>query len=408
MKRSATATIALCIAAWAVARWVVFDFFQLGDTRVYEHAARMIDAGALPYRDFDVEYPPLATGLFWLVGRVPGGDFQLAFSMAMLVCLIATALAALVVARRLALGRGRTAIAIAVVALAPLLLGTLVQTRYDLLLSALLGWMLVAALHDRFKWAWTLLAVAAAVKLVPVLLVPALLLWHRHRRDTRQGVTGMGGFAVGVAATFAPFFAIAPAATWRLFSYHLDRPPEVESLASSIVHVAGLDFVRVQSYGSDNVTGTWPDALAALSTLLVVVSILTVALWMFRALNHDQRAAAGVLVTAVAATLVAVVLFGKVISPQYVVWLLPAVLLVPGRWGRIAVATILIAMPVTQLVFPPLFSSLVQRAADLPVWLLFARNMLLVLLLVAVWPRALGRRSDRPVYPSVSHSAPDT
>lgn len=408
MKRWATATIALCIAVWAVARWVVFDFFQLGDTRVYEHAARMIDAGALPYRDFDVEYPPLATGLFWLVGRVPGGDFQLAFSMAMLVCLIATALAALVVARRLALDRGRTAIAIAVIALTPLLLGTLVQTRYDLLLSALLGWMLVAALHDRFKWAWTLLAVAAAVKLVPVLLVPALMLWHRHRRDARQSVTGMGGFAVGVAATFAPFFAIAPAATWRLFSYHLDRPPEVESLASSIVHVAGLDFVRVQSYGSDNVAGTWPTALAALSTLLVVVGIVAVALWMFRALNHDQRDAAGVLVTAVAATLVAVVLFGKVISPQYMVWLLPAVLLVPGRWGRIGVATILIAMPVTQLVFPPLFSSLVQRAADLPVWLLFARNMLLVLLLVAVWPRALERRSDHRVHPSVAHSAPDT
>jgi hypothetical protein len=392
MKRAAALTITLCIAVWAVTRWVIFDYFQLGDTRVYEHAARMMDAGAIPYRDFDVEYPPLATGLFWLVGRAPGGDYQLAFSMTMLGCLIATALAALLIARRLGLSRVRTVIAVAVIALTPLLLGTLVQTRYDLLLSALLGWVLVAALHDRFKWAWTLLAIATAVKLIPVLLVPALVLWHRHRRSGRHAMVGVTGFAAGVAATFAPFFAIAPHATWRLFAYHLNRPPEVESLGSSVLNVTNLDFRRVQSYGSDNMTGSWADAFASVSTLLIVLSILAVTLWMWRALRRGSGDVAGVLVAAVAASLVASVLFGKVISPQYMVWLLPAALLVPGKWGRVAVATMVVAMPLTQLVFPTLFATFVERGAALPVWLLFARNMMLVLLVVAVWPR----RRDTP------------
>lgn len=406
MKRAAALTVTLCVAVWAVARWAIFDFFQLGDTRVYEHAARMMDAGAIPYRDFDVEYPPLATGLFWLVGQAPGGDYQLAFSMAMLACLSATALAALVVARRIGLGRARTAVAVVVVALTPLLLGTLVQTRYDLLLSALLGWVLVAALHDRFRWAWTLLAIATAVKLVPVLLVPALVLWHRHRRAGRQQLVGVTGFAVGVAATFAPFFVIAPRATWRLFAYHLDRPPEVESLGSSILHATGLDFRRVQSYGSDNVTGSWADAFASLSTLLIVVAVAAIALWTWRALRRGSGDGAEVFVAAVAASLVASVLLGKVISPQYMVWLLPAVLLVPGWWGRIGVATMIVAMPLTQAVFPPLFASFVERAAELPVWLLLARNMLLVLLVAAVWPRC--PRHNGPVrhdIPSQAHEA---
>ena len=392
MKRAAALTITLCIAVWAVARWVIFDYFQLGDTRVYEHASRMMDAGAIPYRDFDVEYPPLATGLFWLVGRSPGGDYQLAFSMTMLACLIATALAALLIARRLGLSRVRTGIAVAVIALTPLLLGTLVQTRYDLMLSALLGWVLVAALHDRFKWAWTLLAIATAVKLIPVLLVPALFLWHRHRRSGRHALVGATGFAVGVAATFAPFFAIAPHATSRLFAYHLDRPPEVESLGSSVLNVTNLDFLRVQSYGSDNLTGSWADAFASVSTLLIVLSITAVALWMWRALRRGSGDVAGVLVAAVAASLVASVLLGKVLSPQYMVWLLPAVLLVPGKWGRVAVATMIVSMLLTQLVFPALFTAFVERGSELPVWLLLARNMLLVLLVVAVWPR----RRDTP------------
>ena len=400
MKRAAGLTITLCIGVWVLARWVIFDYFQLGDTRVYEHAARMMDAGAIPYRDFDVEYPPLATGLFWLVGRAPGGDYQLAFSMTMLACLIATALAALLIARRLGLSRVRTVIAVAVIALTPVLLGTLVQTRYDLVLSALLGWVLVAALHDRFKWAWTLLAIATAVKLIPVLLVPALVLWHRHRRSGRQASVGATGFAAGVAATFAPFFAIAPRATWRLFAYHLDRPPEVESLGSSVLNLTGLDFRRVQSYGSENVTGRWADAFASLSTLLIVLSIATVALWMWRALRRESGDVAGVFVAAVAASLVAAVLLGKVISPQYMVWLLPAVLLVPGTWGRVAVATMVVAMPLTQLVFPALFATFVERGAELPAWLLFARNMLLVVLVAAVWPRsrdAPSRVVDQPL-----------
>lgn len=387
MKRAAALTVTLCIAVWVVARWVIFDYFQLGDTRVYEHAARMMDAGAIPYRDFDVEYPPLATGLFWLVGRAPGGDYQLAFSMTMLVCLIATALAALLIARRLGLSRVRTVIVVAVIALTPLLLGTLVQTRYDLVLSALLGWVLVAALHDRFKWAWPLLAIATAVKLIPVLLVPALFLWHRHRRSGRQALVGATGFAAGVAATFAPFFAIAPHATWRLFAYHLDRPPEVESLGSSVLNLTNLDFRRVESYGSENLTGSWADAFASLSTLLIVLSIAAVALWMWRALRRGSGDVAGVLVAAVAASLVASVLLGKVISPQYMVWLLPAVLLVPGKWGRVAIVSMIVAMPLTQFVFPALFATFVERGAALPAWLLFARNLLLVLLVVAVWPR---------------------
>jgi uncharacterized membrane protein len=387
VKRAAALTITLCIGVWVVARWVIFDYFQLGDTRVYEHAARMMDAGAIPYRDFDVEYPPLATGLFWLVGRAPGGDYQLAFSMTMLACLIAAALAALFIARRLGLSRVRTVIVVAVIALTPLLLGTLVQTRYDLVLSALLGWVLVAALHDRFKWAWALLAIATAVKLIPVLLVPALVLWHRHRRSGRQALVGATGFAAVVAATFAPFFAIAPHATWRLFAYHLDRPPEVESLGSSVLNVTNLGFRRVQSYGSENLTGTWPDAFASLSTLLIVLSVAAVALWMWRALRRGSGDVAGVLVAAVAASLVASVLLGKVISPQYMVWLLPAVLLVPGKWGRVAIVSMIVAMPLTQLVFPALFATFVERGAALPAWLLFARNLLLVLLVVAVWPR---------------------
>ena len=386
MRRAVAVTVAACVAVWALTRWVIFNYFQLGDTRVYEHASRMIDAGALPFRDFDIEYPPLATGLFWLVGRIPG-DYQLAFSMTMLACLVATALAALVAARRLGLGPTREAMAVGVVALTPLLLGPLVQTRYDLVLAALLGWMLVAGLSDRFGWAWTLLAVAVAVKLVPVLLVPALAIWHSRRRSGRAAVHGIVALAAAVAVTLAPFFAIAPHSTWRLFAYHLDRPLQVESLGSSLVHAVGLPFRSQSSYGSENIGGSIPDGLAALSTLVLVACLVAIIAVLARGLRPRADAGRELWVAAVAATLVATVTFGKVISPQYLVWLLPAALLIGGRRGTVAAIALPVAMGLTQLVFPLLYADLVERAATVPVWLLAGRNALLLVLLWSVWPR---------------------
>lgn len=401
-RRAAAVTVGACVAVWVLMRWVIFNYFQLGDTRVYEHASRMIDAGALPYRDFDIEYPPLATGLFWLVGRIPG-DYQLDFSLTMLACLVATALAALVAARQLNLGPARQAAAVGVVALTPLLLGTLVQTRYDLALAALLGWMLVAGLADRFGWAWALLALAVAVKLVPVLLVPALAIWHAHRRGGRAALTGVIALSAGVAATMAPFFAIAPHATWRLFAYHLDRPLQIESLGSSLVHAAGLPFRSLNSYGSENIDGPIPDALASLSTLLLLACLVALIGVLARGLRGRAGGGAELWVGAMAATLVAAVTFGKVVSPQYLVWLLPATMLIAGRRGRVAAVVLPVAMAVTQLIFPLLYADLVERADPVPVWLLAVRNALLLVLLWAVWPRrpsrrrqAAGAASDRP------------
>lgn len=388
-------TVAATFAFWAVARWVIYDFPQLGDTRVYQHAVRMMDAGFVPYRDFDIEYPPLATGLFWLIERLPGSP-GLAYSFAMCAALAATAVAALLVAGRLGLSRVRTLFAVTVVVLAPALLGTLLQTRYDLLLSACLAWVVVAALARRFGWMWTLAAVATALKLVPLLLVPLLAVWHWRHRGTARTAGALAGFAAVVTATFAPFALIAPTGTWRLFQYHLVRPLQIESLASSVIQALGLPFEQVQSYGSDNIDGAVPALAASLSTLALVACVLGVAATLLRRTSRTARG--GDLVAAVAATMLAAVVFGKVVSPQYLAWLLPVALVVPGRRGAVVAGAFTLALPLTQLVFPLLYRDLVERSAHLPVGLLVARNLLLVAALVAAWAgrdaRTEGREAD--------------
>ncbi len=395
MKRRAALVVALTFGFWAVVRWVIYAYPQLGDTRVYQHAVRMIDAGFVPYRDFDIEYPPLATGSFWLIDRIPGPP-TLVFSFAMCAALAGSAVAALVLADRVDLSRGRAVLAVAVTILLPVLLGTLLQTRYDLLLTVLLAWLTVAAVARRFGWMWTLLALATAIKLVPVLLVPVLAVWHLRHRGVRRTSWGIAGFSLGVAATFVPFFIMAPSGIWQLFAYHLERPLQMESLGSSVIHALGLDFEQVQSFGSDNIDGHSPQIAATLSTLALVVAIVVIAMLFLRV--SGTTAQPEHLVTAVAATLLACVVFGKVVSPQYLAWLIPMVLVIPGASGAVTAISVTVSLPITQLVFPLMYRDLVERAAPLPVALLLIRNVLLVVALLATTAalvRAAGRRTAR-------------
>ncbi len=406
-RRAAAAISAGVLGVWVLVRWVIYDYPQLGDTRVYQHAVRMIDAGFVPYRDFDIEYPPLATAFFWLIGQVPGPP-TLIFSAAMGACLVATALAAWIAGGQLGLARRRRVATLVVIALTPLLLGTLLQTRYDLALSALLGWMLVAALARRFAWMWALLAIATAIKLVPLFLVPVACIWHWRHRGTRPAAIGAAAFIAAVTATFLPFALIAPSGTWQLFRYHLARPLQMESLGSSLIHALGLPFRQVQSYGSDNVDGTLPALAAATSTVLLLLAIVLIARRLVRA--TEVQASDAAFVAALAATMVAAIVFGKVLSPQYLAWMLPVALLIPGRPGALAAGALTLAMPITQLVFPALYTELVQRSAPLPVALLAGRNGLLLLVLAAVtatvrgtMPAAPGKR--RPGRKSVLSSS---
>ena len=84
--------------------------------------------------------------------------------------------------------------------MSPLLLGNLMETRFDLLLAALLAWMLYAAVTGRWRLMWILFAAATLTKLIPLALLPALIIWQRHRAGSGRAWRGaLGGLAlVGV------------------------------------------------------------------------------------------------------------------------------------------------------------------------------------------------------------------
>ena len=90
-----------------------------------------------------------------------------------------------------------------------------------------------------------------------------------------------------------------------------------------------------------------------------------------------------------AACVCAFVAFGKVLSPQFLIWLVPLVPLVRGRRGLAATALLVAALVDTQTWFPARYFDYVDHARL--AWVVLARNLLLVGVFAVLTLPARGR-----------------
>lgn len=387
----ATPAVCLLTVAAGAARFHEADGASLGDIPVYQHAARLMALGELPYRDFAVEYPPGAAGLFWLAGVLPG-RYELGFAALMIACACATVAGIIATARVLGLPAWRGAAGAALVPAAVWAMGDLAITRYDMAVTALLAWLVWSAVTGRWSWAWTLMAAAVLMKLVPLALAPALLVAHLHAVPPRRVARQLAPGALLGGAVVVPFALIAPDGLWASIAYHLERPLQIESTGSAALlaahHLGGLDLRVTRSYGSDNLTGTLPDAVATAGSLIGLVLVGVLAIVLHRRLRACGGHDPALLAVTLTATIMVLIATGKVLSPQYLLWLPPLVALLPGRRGLAAIPLLVGALVLSHRIFPGEYRALVEDLDGQAVILLSARDVLLVLLAVASWPRA--------------------
>lgn len=383
--------VGLAALAWVLAdAWDPWSQPRISDVPVYQTYAHAMAGGAIPYRDFAFEYPPGAAVPMALARLIPM-DYRRGFSLLMFVALVATVLGVMACAQALVMRDRRIVGAGVAVALTPIVLGDLVSTRFDLVLTALLAWTLWAAITQRFRTMWLLLALAVLVKLVPIVLVPVLVVWQR-RCTGRLPVRDVALGAAAVLAGFAPFVAVGASGVGRMLRLLAERPLQLESMGGSYLlalrGLAGIPIGVRTSYGSQNVAGRGVDVVTAFTTgLQVAVLIAVVVAFITTLRTATGPVAPHAMVAAVATTMAAFVATGKVLSPQFMVWLLAAGLLVIGPYGQVAFAATVSTMLATQLYFPGRYWGLVTMQ-DAPIALLVIRNALLVIVVAACWPRS--------------------
>lgn len=359
---------------------------QISDIPVYERYGDAIERGDVPYRDFRLEYPPGALAVFAVPSLVTDGQrsYARAFALEMvlvgLVALVACFLALCGLgARGLRLGLG-----LAPVALAPVLLGPLLLTRFDLYPTAVAALAVALLLAGWDRIGSGMLGAAIAVKLYPVVLVPLAVAWTWRRRGRRDALVALAICVGVVGAVFLPFVALSPDGVFWSVRRQLDRPLQIESAGAAVLltlhHAAGMPLGWASSHGSQNLTGTVAVVAAAVTTALQI-AVLAYVWWRFA--RRQTLPDAG-LAEACAAVLVAFVALGKVLSPQFLVWLLPAVGLIPGRRLWLAVGLLVAACGLTRGWFPDRYWRLVFDFDGLASALVVARDVCLVALLALI------------------------
>jgi len=338
--------IVLVTISWALLHTGFWSRTQIIDTPVYERYGEAILDGQVPYRDFDLEYPPAALPAFVLPALAQEDDYGSVFEVLMWACAVAAIVALGLALAAVEAGTARLYSAICFLALAPLALGTVLLSRYDLWPAALTIAALAAFVGRRERIGFGVLGLAVAAKIYPLVLLPVALVWMAKRRGTRELWIGLGCFAAVLALCFVPFLILAPGGVAHSIGTQLGRPLQLESLGASLLLAAeqlGIyDATVTNSHGSQNLAGSLPDTIA---------SVLTVA---------------------------AFVAFGKVLSPQFLIWLLPLVPAVAGAGGLAACAVLLVSLVTTQLWFPFRYWDVV--ALEPVGWLVLVRDLLLVAL----------------------------
>jgi hypothetical protein len=182
-----------------------------------------------------------------------------------------------------------------------------VYARYDVMVTAVAVAALVAGAR-RPRVMGALAALGAMLKVWPALLLVGAV---RRRAWASAAVTASGLAAV---------FAVSMPGAFAFVTFQRDRGTEVESLGALVFHVArhfGWSGQVLLNYGSVEFVGPYVDQVSSAALALTGAAFGWLLLWRLRAARLRPHTPADAAFTAVLLFTVT----SRVISPQYLVWL---------------------------------------------------------------------------------------
>lgn len=329
---------------------------------IYQGWYEVLRHGSFPLDDVTWQYPPAAALAVLSPALLPFLDYATAF----FVLAFLADLAVLLLLRYAGPRPGGSVRGAWTWVAGAALLGPTLYARYDVMVTAVaVAALLAGARHPRAMGA--LAGFGALLKVWPALLLVGAV---------RRRAWGTAAMTVGVVAAL---FALATPGAFAFLTAQRDRGTEVESLGALVFHVArrfGWRGEVLLNYGSVEFLGPYVDVVSTAALALTGAAFGWLLLWRLTATRFPPHTLAD-------AAFVAVLMFtvtSRVISPQYLVWLVgTAAVCLCHRGSRMGApaALVVAAAFATVLEFPVWFGHVV--ASDpLGVTLLVVRDGLLV------------------------------
>ena len=366
---------------WALTASKLFpDAISFGDLSLYDYWAYQVDNGTGVYGLVtEWVYPALAFVPIWIAGALNLVSYEV--SWLALVFVLNTA-AVLLLVRRESNGGvfSRTNASWAFLS-ALLLLGPVAVSRIDSVSAALAVLGLVAINRNSTGIAAALFTIAGWIKIWPVALFAAMIAVFKKRLQAVVVATIISASIIGIGLL---------AGGTKVFGFVLQQ----QERGIQIESVMATPWMWLAKFGSANiffdddiltnqVSGPLVQELAAVSNYLLVAALGITAFLAVRAVragrNRNQ-----VFVLAALTGVLDLIVFNKVGSPQFMIWLaVPLVALVffSTNKSKVALAMGAAILLLTQLVYPVFYIELLGLES-MPLGLLTVRNLLLVGLLV--------------------------
>jgi hypothetical protein len=250
-----------------------------------------------------------------------------------------------------------------------------------------------------------MLALGTLLKLYPLLLVPVVAI-EQYRAlganplrlpPPRAVIGGLAIFAVGIAGGFALAAVLNPNDWLGPFSFNAHRPLQVESVPATLLWLTGLAGLPIsadRSFNSYNLVGRASELIGFAAAFALVAGC---ALVYWRQLN--RRMGFG---RALTLCVLVAICTNRVLSPQYLIWVLPLVAIVEGDYDLVWLAV----CALTTLIFPFAYDSTGLRGEPMPAQyplyfpaLIAVRNALLIVATVRFATRPARLRTPAPVEP---------
>ena len=302
-------TVTSVLVLWLLAAVVTTTLLHPFDVHEYEQYARSALQAPLLHR-LPLEYPAPAVTVF-LVPLLLPVSYPWAFALLTGVVLVALVLSYDDSNEATRDGRavGRLMVYLA--------LGSVmfVAGRYDIVAAACALWAFRSGSKERWSAAWTWCSLGAALKLFPAALWPVLFMaeWRTSGRPPWRRLWWVAGATAAVIGLPA---ATDHGAVLNTLHYYLHRPVEMGSVPAGLSVLVNFHATSwVFSFHSGNIVNATAGPLAAVIEIAAIAGCgLT---WWAQARGRLSMQAACL------ATLTCVVLGSKVLSVQYLVWLMP-------------------------------------------------------------------------------------
>ncbi|MBU1662299.1 MAG: DUF2029 domain-containing protein [Chloroflexi bacterium] len=359
----------------------------------FEYSTQFLN-GEIPYRDYDMEYPPLALLAFCIPHWLAFGQ-EVSLHQYIKLYLLENILFSLAIASTILFlmprwqpqARERVK-PIAILTVALIICAPLLPWRYDLfpaLLTFLALYFFIAGIPTITGFC---IGIAVAAKLYPLFIIPIFGIFLIVNKDTRSLKRFILGGILSVLPLI-PFFVLSPNWLNLFLSYHQHRGLEIESLFGGLILIGqvlglGLEYGPakvVSNYGAFHLVSPYVNIAIRWIPYVVMFSSAIVFASCFGHFSKERNRYGLIptdsLVAYIVITLLTFIATNKVFSPQYIIWVLPFVPLLRFRYASL----LIVIFSLTIMIFPIGFKLLLDIHL-LGVLLLNLRNGLLVSLIL--------------------------